>query len=245
MSTETKSENDITKRAFQTASDLFGYDSKLKDVDKKWGVAASADSVARTKKALEDKKYKVDVVEKGEDALKVLKSLDVKDSSIYVAGSTTLSQIGFTKFLEETKNWAKRNIKAEVVAAQHSGDMAKAGALMREGQGADVFFSSVASIAETGEIHCVCASGSRTGGFIGGGRLVLVIGSQKIAKDLQTAQQRTREYSLPLESARARIAYASWGVQGSAINYETTLHAGNPFGAPRVHVIIVKEPFGY
>jgi len=116
---------------------------------------------------------------------------------------------------------------------------------MREGQGADVFFSSCASIAETGEIHSVCASGSRTGGFIAAGRLVLVVGSQKITKDETTMKQRTSEYALPLESARARIAFASWGVQGSSINYETILHNENPFGGPRVHVIIVKEAIGY
>jgi len=243
-----KTENqgtDITKTAFQTPEDLFAYDPKLKGVDKNWGKAAPLDSIAKTKKALEEKKYKVDVVEKGEDALKLLKSLDVKDSSIYVAGSTTLSQIGFTTFLQENKDWAKRNIKAESVAAQQAGDMNKAGQLMKEGQVADVFFSSVASLAETGEIHVVCASGTRTGGFLTAGKLVIVVGSNKIAKDLESALQRTREYALPLESARARIAYASWGVTESSINYETILRGGNPFGAPRLHVIIVKEPIGF
>jgi len=54
------------------------------------------------------------------------------------------------------------------------------------------------------------------------------------------------EYALPLESARARIAYAAMKVQGSAINFETTIHTGNPFGgAGRVHVVIVNEQLGY
>jgi len=236
---------DITKPDFPTPEDLFAYDPKLNGVDKSWGKGASLESIAKTKKALEEKKYKVDVVETGEDALKLLKTLDVKASSIYVAGSTTLSQIGFTTFLQESKDWAKRNIKAETVAAQQAGDMTKASQLMKEGQMADVFFSSVASLAETGEIHVVCASGTRTGGFITSGKLVLVVGSNKIAKDLESALQRTREYVLPLESARARIAYASWGVTGSSINYETVLYGENPFGAPRVHIILIKEPIGY
>jgi len=232
---------DITKKAFQTPEDLFGYDPKLNGVDKSWGKGASLESIAKTKKALEEKKYKVDVVETGEDALKLLKTLDVKASSIYVAGSTTLSQIGFTTFLQESKDWAKRNIKAETVAAQQAGDMTKASQLMKEGQMADVFFSSVASLAETGEIHVVCASGTRTGGFITSGKLVLVVGSNKIAKDLESALQRTREYVLPLESARARIVCKL----GSSINYETVLYGENPFGAPRVHIILIKESIGY
>jgi len=244
--TKTTEKEDITKKALQTTTELFGYDSKLSDLDiKKWGQAASADSIEKARKAFEDRKYKVDVAETGADALKILTSMDVKDASIYVAGSTTLSQIGFTHFLQENKNWAKRNIKGEYAAAMGTGDMSKAGKLMTEGQGADVFFSSCASVSETGEIHVVCASGSRSGGFIAAGRLVVVIGSQKIAKDHAQMIQRTREYALPLESARARIAFKSWGVTGSSINYETVLHSGNPFGAPRVHVIIIKEAIGF
>jgi hypothetical protein len=236
---------DITKKAFQTTKELFGHDSKLSTVDKKWGSPASAESVERTKKALEAKKYKVDVVENGAEALKLLTSLDLKKESIWTAGSTTLSEIGFTTYLQEHKDYAKRNIKAEFVAAQGSGDNAKAGALIKEGLTADVFFSSVSSLAETGELHVVCATGSRTGGFVSAGRLVIVTGSNKITKDLPTALARTREYALPLESARARIAYGQWGVTESHINFETILHAGNPFGAPRVHVIIIKEALGF
>jgi len=177
----------------------------------------------------------------------LLTSLDVKDKSIYLAGSTTLQEVGFVTWLQEKKDYAKRNIKAEVVAAQSSGDQAKAGALMREGQSADVFFSSVSAIAETGEIHVVCASGTRTGGFVhSAGRLVIVVGSNKIAPDYASALKRTREYALPLESARARIAYASWGVKQSQITFEATLHGENPFaGQSRVHVILIKEAVGF
>jgi len=243
--TKTEEKVDITKKSFQTANELLGFDTKLSTVDKKWGAPASAESVERTKKALEAKKYKVDVVENREAALKVLTSLNVKESSIYLAGSTTLHEVGFITYLHDAKDYAKRNIKGELVAAQKAGDQAKAGALVREGLVADYFITSAPAIAETGEIHVVCATGSRTGGFVSAGHLVVVVGSNKITSDYATALQRTREYALNLESARSRIAYAAYGVQGSAINYESTLHGENPFGAPRVHVIIVKEALGY
>jgi len=246
--TDTKTEKaDVTKKSFQTSEDLFGHDTQLSSVDKKWAKAASPEIIEKTVKALEAKKYKVDVVDNKEAALKLLTSYDVKDKSVYLAGSTTLQEIGFISWLHDKKDFGKRNIKAEVVAAQAAGEQAKAGALMREGQSADVFFSSVPAIAETGEIHVVCASGTRTGGFVhSAGRLVIVTGSNKITSDYATALKRTREYVLPLESARARIAYASWGVKGSQITYEATLHGENPFAqTSRVHVIIVKEALGF
>jgi len=243
----TDTKTDITKKSFQTSEELFGHDSQLSTVDKKWGTAASAESVEKAAKALEAKKYKVDVVANKEAALKLLTSLSLKDKSIYVAGSTSFQQVGFVDFLRDAKDYAKRNIKGEVVAAQHAGDQAKAGALMREGQSADVFFSSVPAIAETGEIHVVCASGTRTGGFVhSAGQLVILAGANKIVPDLATALKRTREYALPLESARARIAYAAWGVKGSQITYEATLHGESPFaGTSRVHVILIKEALGF
>jgi hypothetical protein len=234
------------KKSFQTSTELFSSDTKLSSVETKWGHAASADSIEKTRKALVEKSYKVDVVANKDEALRLLTSLDVKDSSIYAAGSTTLSEIGFTTFLKDNKDYAKRNIKAEFVEAQASGDQAKAVQLLREGQFADVFFSSVSSIAETGEIHVVCATGSRTGGFITAGRLVLVIGSNKITPDFATALKRTREYALPLASASVRIAYAHLGYPGTVINFECVLHGESSFAATsRVHVILVKEALGY
>jgi len=196
---------------------------------------------------LEAKKHKVDVVANKEAALKLLTSLDVKEKSIFLAGSTTLQEIGFTSFLHENKSFAKRNIKAEVIAAQQAGDWGKVGSLTREGQSADVVFSSVPALAQTGEIHVVCATGSRTGSFAyAANHLVIVIGSNKITPDLATALKRTKEFAAPVEGARCRIVYEAMGVKGTAINFETTLHNEDPFGpGGRVHIVIVKESLGY
>jgi len=245
--TDTKVETDITKKSTLTFTDLYAHDKELSSVDKKWHSPASAEAIEATKKALEAKKHKVDVVDNKEAALKLLTSLDVKDKSIFLPGSTTLQEIGFTHFLQENKGYAKRNFKAEVLAAQSSGAWAKSGALLREGQSADVVFSSVPAIAQTGEIYVVCATGSRTGSFVASANsLVLVVGSNKITADYATALKRTREFALPVESARSRIAYAAMGVKGSSINFEATLHTENPFGpGGRVHIILVKEALGY
>jgi len=245
--TDTKVETDITKKSVLSFTDLYGYDKELSSVDKKWFSTASDEVIEATKKALEEKKHKVDVVDSKEAALKLLTSFDVKDKSIFTPASTTLQEIGFISFLHENKGYSKRNIKAESIAAQQAGDWGKFAALTREGQSADVVFSSVPAIAQTGEIYVVCASGGRTGSFVASaGKIVIVIGSNKITSDYSQALKRTREFVLPTESARCRIAYAAMGIKGSSINFEATLHSENPFGpGGRVHVIIVKETLGY
>jgi len=228
------------------AKDLLDSDPKLSDVEKKWQKLASDDAIARTKKALESKKHKVDVVENKEAALKLITSLPLKESSVFLVGSTTLQEIGLTSYFEEHREAAKRNIKFEILLAQSKGETGKAGELVREGLSADIVFSSVPALAESGELIVCCATGSRTGAFnYSAKRLVVVVGANKIVPNYETARKRMEEYALPLESARSRIAYAKLNVEGSAINFEATIHGGNPLADGRIYVIIVKEHLGY
>jgi len=244
--TATDTKKDLSKKYIITPEDLFETDPLVASVDKKWGKLAAAASVEKAVKALSDKKYQVDVVDSKEAALKVLTALPLAESSVFLAGSTSLQEIGFTAFLRENPKATKRNIKAETVEAMGKGDWGAAGELMRVGQSADIVFSSVSAITESGEIVVCCASGSRTGSFASTAKkLVIVVGTNKIVSDLATAYKRQEEYCLPLEGGRSRIAFAAMGVKGSAINFQTTLFGGNPFGAPRVHVVVVKEHLGY
>jgi len=245
-STASDTKKDLSKKYIITPEDLYETDPLVASVDKKWATLASPASVEKAVKALTEKKYQVDVVDSKEAALKVLTALPLAESSVYLAGSTSLQEIGLTAYFREHPSAAKRNIKGETIAAMGKGDWGAAGELMRVGQSADLFFSSVSAITESGEIVVCCASGSRTGGFAHSAKkVVIVVGTNKIVPDLATAHKRQEEYCLPLEGGRARIAFAAMGVKGSAINFETTLHGGNPFGAPRVHVVVVKEHLGY
>jgi hypothetical protein len=73
----------------------------------------------------------------------------------------------------------------------------------------------------------------------GARHVLLIIGAQKIVAGLDAAMRRIREYSLPLEDARARSAYG----MGSAVHKVLTLH-GEP-EAGRLHVLLVDQPLGF
>ena len=73
----------------------------------------------------------------------------------------------------------------------------------------------------------------------GAGHVILVIGGQKIVRDVATGMRRIYEYCYPLEDARARRAY---GVP-SGVNNILII---NKVVAPgRVTAIIVNERLGF
>jgi hypothetical protein len=206
-----------------------------------YGAAATAEEIATTKAALESKKHAVHVVKDNAAALAAVTSLLSKDKSIFLAGSGTLSTIGFTDFLKANPDATKRNIKGEWVAAFSTGDYATAGKLQTEGAIADQHYSSVDAISMEGDFTVSCLTGSRTAGFLSAGQVIIVAGSQKIVKDFSGMKQRQTEYSLAVESAHVKIELAAMGVTSSQAVNQVTITSSNPFGAPRFTIIIIEE----
>ena len=81
---------------------------------------------------------------------------------------------------------------------------------------------SVHAVTETGSLVVASASGSQLPGYAGGAaRAIWIAGAQKVVPDLPAALRRVEEHCLPLESARAQVAYG----QPSAINRLLFLNA--------------------
>ena len=72
----------------------------------------------------------------------------------------------------------------------------------------DVMLGSVHALTESGSLVTASMSGSQLGPYASGaGRLILVVGTQKIVSDLDEAIRRIDEYAFALEDARAQAAY--------------------------------------
>mmetsp|Transcript_14343 Transcript_14343/g.20008 ORF Transcript_14343/g.20008 Transcript_14343/m.20008 type:complete len:232 (-) Transcript_14343:36-731(-) len=224
-----------------SASGLYASDPQLKNlaVDK-YGKPASDEAVEKTKNALIAKQHHAFVVNSKQEALDKIKELIPKGASVHNASSTSLIEIGFVDYFKTQTEW--NNIHAKILAEI---DGAKQAELRRTlGNTADYFLSSVTAVSETGEFTVVDLTGTRVGPFThSAGKVIIVVGSNKIVPTYDDAVKRTEEYALPLESARARIAY---GVPGSAINNFVAIKGANPWGGQgRFTVIIVKEALGY
>lgn len=215
-------------------------DEAFKQVYEKYSKPASDEAVQKAAAALEAKKHVVKVVDDEKGALEYIKSILKEGQSISMGASQTLQEIGLIDYLKENDD-KFNNFKGKAAAAAAAGDMAKHNELIQKGFLADTYFTSVSAVSQEGDIFSADLSGTRIGGYLSSGHLVVVIGSNKIVADEAEADKRLKEYQYKVESARVRVAY---GVPASAIINTITIRAANPMG-PRSTVIIVKKPLGF
>jgi YkgG family uncharacterized protein len=104
----------------------------------------------------------------------------------------------------------------------------------------DVEMGSVAAVTETGSLVIASASGSQLPGYAGGAaRAIWIVGAQKVVPDLSTALRRVEDHCLPLEDARAQVAYG----YPSAVNRLLILNA--EFVPGRGTVLLLREAIGF
>jgi L-lactate utilization protein LutC len=103
----------------------------------------------------------------------------------------------------------------------------------------DVMLGSVHAVTESGRLVITSASGSQIGPIASGaGKLVLVIGSQKIVPDLDSAFRRIEEHVFPWEDARLRE------LMNIGTKITRTLILERDFMPGRTTIILVREPIG-
>ena len=104
----------------------------------------------------------------------------------------------------------------------------------------DVRLGSVHAVTKPGSLLAASMGGSQLGPYASGpGRVILVVGTQRIVWDLQEGLRRINEYAFPLEDARAQAAY---GIR-SAVN--KVLIINREIVPERIIVVLVDEVLGF
>jgi len=104
----------------------------------------------------------------------------------------------------------------------------------------DVMLGSVHAVTEAGSLLAASMGGSQLAPYAAGaGRVILVVGSQKIVTDLDEGLRRIDEYAFPLEDARAFEAY---GIH-SGVN--KVLIINREIVPGRITVVLVDEALGF
>lgn len=152
--------------------------------------------------------------------------------------SRTLEEIGFIEYLKaEEHGW--NNLHAAIFKES---DPAKQAQLRKQSVLSDYYIGSAHAVSESGEMVFASNSGSQLPHLVFTSQnLVLVVGTQKITRDLEDARRRVVEHVFPLEDARAKSV--GWG--GSMLSKELILHRENPKMGRKVHVILVEEKLGF
>ena len=179
----------------------------------RFGALADEDRVQRTAAALEANNISVVRATDAGDARRVVLDLIPEGAQVYHGASQSLELSGITAEIEQSGRYAP--LRPHVWSMDRA---TQADEIRRLTAAPDVMLGSVHAVTETGSLVTASASGSQLGPYASGaGRVILVVGTQKIVPDLEEALQRINDYVFPLEDARALTAY---GVN-SAVNNES------------------------
>lgn len=196
--------------------------------------AASNAVIARTADRLRANNIEVVVVDTGDEARTEVLSRIAPGSEVYSGKSLTLEEIGVFAALHEPG--AYDAIRPKLLSM----DRATQGREMRKlGSTPDTIVGSVAAITRDGALVSASATGNQLAGYAAGaGRVLFVVGSQKIVPDLDAALERIRDVVYPYENARV---HATLGVDTKLAK---VLVQFGEWAPGRTTVIIVREPVG-
>lgn len=196
--------------------------------------AAPEEAIAAVAAALTTNNIEAIVVDTGEEARARVLALVPEGAEVHWAKSKTLDDLGISEtFLESGKY---DPIRPRYMAM----DRATQGREIRKLMAApDVMLGSVQAVTLDGALVTASYSGSQVGPYAASaGRVILVVGSQKIVPDLDAAMRRITEHVAPYEDARLR---EQLGVGTRLAKLLVTFLEPRP---GRTTVVLVRQPVG-
>lgn len=186
-------------------------------------------------KSLEANNIHAIVVENGEEAKKSVLQLVPLGAEVYANISKTLEKIGITEEIDKSGRYDAVRPKVLALDRQTQADEIR---ILRSRPAYIV--GSVQAITEDGQILTASNGGSQVAPYAyGASKVILVVGAQKIVKDLNEGFRRIKEYSYPLEDARLRATLGVPSAIGKILVIDREVVPG------RITVILVKEELGY
>lgn len=180
------------------------------------------------------------------DALFALLDDMVKDQqTVTVGGSMTLFETGTIDYLRS------RNVEFwDRYAPGLNGDDIKK--LYRQSFSSNFYFASTNAITEQGELYNVDGNGNRVAAMIyGPDQVILIVGANKIVKDIPAAIERNRKIAAPANVVRLnrKTPCATTGYCTDCDSPEKVCHAHSVISSQvdtnRIHVIFMLNDFGY
>jgi L-lactate utilization protein LutC len=203
-------------------------------IDESFAKPASEESIQNAAKALKAHNFSVEVVGTLAEARAYVDSILPKDQSILTASSETVRISG----LDEDINRSGRfnALRPQLEKMDRKTQRAE---MMKLSAAPDVVVGSVHAVTEDGRVVAASASGSQLGPYAGSaGRVIWVVGSQKVVPDIEAAMRRVQYYSYPKEDIRAREKYG----MPSALLKVLTMNGDFP---GRSTIVLVREPVGF
>jgi hypothetical protein len=108
------------------------------------------------------------------------------------------------------------------------------------GAGPDYAAGSVHAVTENGQVMIASNTGSQLGPYAyGAGKVIWVVGAQKLVRNLEEGMRRIEEYCVPREEVHMQQLYNSHTGLNKILIFNKEIRPD------RITMIIVKEELGY
>jgi YkgG family uncharacterized protein len=203
--------------------------------NREFAEVASDEQIERTAKALEANGIHTIIVENGEEAKRIFFALVPEGSEVFLGASVTLETLGIKDEIDQLGRYDALRPKMFKM------DRATQGREIRKLVGApDYAAGSVHAVTEAGQVMIASNTGSQLGPYASGaGKIIWIVGAQKIVNDLNEGFRRIFEYDLPLETEHMRQLY------NAPTSVNKVLIVNRELRPDRITMIIVKEQIGF
>lgn len=163
---------------------------------------ASDEQIDRTVQALKARNILAVVVNTGDEACEYVLNLLPEGAEVHASMSRTLEQIGLTAVIEQSGRYqAIRPQLRKLDRIKQSREF------RRMASSPDYMLGSVHAVTQDGQVIVGSGGGSQVGPYASGaGKVIWVVGAQKLVPTLEDGLRRLSGYSYPLENERMQTA---------------------------------------
>lgn len=203
---------------------------KTKTIGKDFSKPASDESLHTTVNALNKNGIQTFIFDSPESLKKKFFELLPEKSEVMTMNSLTIDSLGITNEISNSGRFDL--VRNKFTTLDKKGKR-------KIGSDADFSIGSVHAITENGEILIASATGSQLSAYAyASGKIIWVVGTQKIVKDRDEGIKRIYDYCFPLENERSKKVYNV----GSKVGKILIINSEVP---NRLTILFLKQSIGF
>lgn len=201
--------------------------------------------IKRTIESLNNNNMNGYLVNTKEELFSKIEQLVPESSVVSCGGSMSLFEYGVIDYLRNGKYTFLDRYKEGLTSEQIT-------KIFKESFLADAYFASSNAVTEDGKLYNVDGNGNRVAAMLyGPDKVILLVGVNKIVKDIDEAIKRNREICAPANAKRlnkktpcAKVGYCMDCKSNEKVCREFTIISSQS-NKDRIHVIFMNENIGY
>ena len=200
-----------------------------------WNKLADKKTVEEVIENLKPRNINAFFVQTSEEAKHKVLEIIPQGARVLASSSQTLEKIGLSQEIDESGKYI--SVRKEYMGFDHEKEADK---IRISRSTPDYIVGSIHAITKKGEALIASNTGSQLAAYVSGaGKVIWVVGVQKIVENIDEGNKRIYEHVLPLESERLKKVY------GVPSNVSKLLLYNKEVDPTRVTIIFVNEVLGF